>query len=317
MTTKRITKASPQLKKVSDAKTKSSKNETEKTAELQNNAISEEKKKKNGPQKTGANLKSKVAPKTEKKIETKKTKTAKPKPAETKKKKPEKAPKKKEKNPEVAPVQHEEPQEIAKKPEKEKEPENAISDTIPEYVSKACLATLFGITGRRIEQLVQDGTIYNVKMDNRVAFNLVDTVREYIRHFSDKASGKDQKETIDELVEKKLRAEIRLKESQGELHELRTAISMGEYIAKEEIQADYTIFFVRFRNFALSLATRVSGMIAGHVDPTESRRIEGDIQKEIESLLSSFISRSITSDMVKTTEKGIKKAGRPRKNGIK
>lgn len=244
--------------------------------------------------------------------------------ASARKKQPSKAAKKRTSSrkpaaPEVKPVEA---------AEKDAKTVDKIQEDLPEYVSKACIAALFGLTSRRIEQLVGDGVIYSEKIDNRVAFRLEDTVREYIRHFADKSSGREQKETIDELTEKKLRAEIRLKESQGELHELRTAISLGEYIAKEEIQADYTIFFVRFRNFALSLATRISGMISGHVDPTESRRIEGDIQKEIESLLSSFTSRSITPEMAeakKTVKKpskteaakgGIGKPGRP-KDGIK
>lgn len=201
-----------------------------------------------------------------------------------------------------------------KEPEKEKTAYPEICETLPKFISKPAMAELLGVSIRRIEQLVAEKTLENTKMGARTAFVLPETIRDYISTLQDRASGKDQKETIDALIEKKLRAEIKLKESQGELHELRTAISKGEYIAKEEIQADYTIFFIRFRNFALSIASRVSGLIAGHVDPTEARQIESELQAEIESMLSSFTSRSVNADAPIIEEAKLKGAGRPRKN---
>lgn len=57
-----------------------------------------------------------------------------------------------------------------------------------------------------------------------------------------KAYGREQINTEAELKEQKLKAEIALKESQGELHRLRTAIAAGEYISIEEARADYTKF---------------------------------------------------------------------------
>lgn len=68
------------------------------------------------------------------------------------------------------------------------------------------------------------------------------TIQAYTKYLADKAYGREQINTEAELKEQKLKAEIALKESQGELHWLRTAIAAGEYISIEEARADYTKF---------------------------------------------------------------------------
>jgi hypothetical protein len=86
-----------------------------------------------------------------------------------------------------------------------------------------------------------------------------------------------------------MQADIALKESQGELHRLKTAIAAGDYISIEEVKIDYAKFFVVFKKFAMSLPARVSGMLAGQLEPLESRRVEKEISSEISSLLNSFV----------------------------
>lgn len=59
-----------------------------------------------------------------------------------------------------------------------------------------------------------------------------------------------------------MRADVALKESQGELHRLKTDIAAGKYIAIEEVKIDYQKFFVAFKKFAISLPSRLIGMIS-------------------------------------------------------
>lgn len=183
------------------------------------------------------------------------------------------------------------------------------------YVTKSDIAQLFGLSGRRIEQLVADGVIERERISGGyVRFDLVPTVQKYIKHLSDKAHGKERSETEITLKEQKLRAEVALKESQGELHRLKTEIATGNYISLEEAKADYSRFFIVFKNFALSIPSKMSGRLAGYVDPVEVREIENDLQKEIKKILKGFISRAIVEKTDPDDVTQPKRSGRPRKN---
>ena len=89
--------------------------------------------------------------------------------------------------------------------------------------------------------------------------------------------------------EQKLKAEIALKESQGELHRLRTAIAAGEYISIEEARADYTKFFAVLKRFCAGLPSRVTGMVGTRIDPVASRALEKDLNTEINDMLRTFV----------------------------
>jgi phage terminase Nu1 subunit (DNA packaging protein) len=158
-----------------------------------------------------------------------------------------------------------------------------------EYCQSKVIASLFGVTVRRIQQLTQDGAISTVKTPQGMRYDLVATIQAYIKYLSDKANGKTKSDTVAKLEEQKLRAEIALKESQGELHRLRTEIAIGRYLSIEEIKEDYTRFFISFKKFAMSLPHKVSGRIAGFVDPVEVRQVEKDLQKETKRLLRNFV----------------------------
>lgn len=162
------------------------------------------------------------------------------------------------------------------------------------------IAQLFGVTVRRVQQLTQEGVISTVKEveEGRTVrrYELVPTIQKYIKYLSEKAYGKSGRTDKEiELREQKLEADIALKESQGELHKLKTQIAAGEYISIEEVKLDYSKFFVTFKKFALSLPSRVTGLIAGQLDPVEARRLEKEIADEINRLLGAFVIAGIVS----------------------
>lgn len=156
------------------------------------------------------------------------------------------------------------------------------------------MAQLFGFEGpRRIEQLTHDGVIdaVLVKVNGREVrrYDLVPTIQKYVKHLSEKAKNRNHSGKEMELKEQKLEAEIALKESQGELHRLKTQIAAGEYISIDEVRLDYAKFFLVFKKFAMSLPARVGGLLSGHLEPLEERRIEKEMSGEIASLLDSFV----------------------------
>lgn len=186
------------------------------------------------------------------------------------------------------------------------------------YASKDTICRLFGLSGRRIEQLVADGIIDRVKTKSgEVRFELAPTIQKYVKYLSDKAYGRERSDKEAELKEQKLRADVALKESQGELHRLRTEIAQGNYISVEEVKADYSRFFIVFKNFALSIPGKMAGRLSGFVDPVEVREIENELQKEVKKLLSDFVTRATTEKVEPEDVTKPKKVGRPRKNAKK
>ena len=157
------------------------------------------------------------------------------------------------------------------------------------YYRVEVIAQLFGVAVRRIQQLTQEGVLPTTDTPDGRRYDLVPTIQSYVKYLSDKAYGKNRSEKELELREQKMKADIALKESQGELHRLKTDIAAGKYIAVEEVTLDYERFFVAFKKFATSLPSRMASEVSGYIEPLEARRIEKELQAEITKLLQSFV----------------------------
>ena len=159
-----------------------------------------------------------------------------------------------------------------------------------QYYESKVIAQLFGVSVRRIQQLTQEGIIETTQVPGEGRrYELVPTIQAYTKYLADKAYGREQSDREAELKEQKMKADIALKESQGELHRLKTDIAAGKYIAVEEVTMDYERFFVTFKNFAMSLPARLTDEISGYIDPLEARRIEKELHQKIRSLLVAFV----------------------------
>lgn len=165
------------------------------------------------------------------------------------------------------------------------------------YYRVEIIAQLFGVSVRRIQQLTQEGVLPTTETPEGRRYDLVPTIQSYVQYLSDKAYGKNRSEKENELREKKMNAEIALKESQGELHRLKTEIAAGKYISIEEVTLDYTRFFVTFKRFAMSLPSRITGIIGSYVEPLEARHIEKDLTGEIQKLLEAFVVAAVTEQV--------------------
>lgn len=156
------------------------------------------------------------------------------------------------------------------------------------------IAKLFGVTVRRIQQLTQEGVLPTTETPEGRRYDLVPTIQKYVKYLSDKAYGKNRSEKEMDLREQKLQADIALKESQGELHKLKTAIAAGQYVDVEDVKNDYSRFFTTFKKFAMSLPGRLTSMVSGYIEPLEARRIERDLQGEVNKQLEAFYVAGVT-----------------------
>lgn len=158
------------------------------------------------------------------------------------------------------------------------------------------IAQLFGVSVRRIQQLTQDGVIQTTQTSQGRRYETIPTIQKYIQYLSDKAYGKSKSEAEANLREQKLRAEVALKESQGELHRLRTEIAAGKYISVEEVKLDYSRFFVVLKKFVMGIPNKMAGRMSGYADPVEIRQLEKELQAEANKLLKNFVLSATIED---------------------
>ena len=94
--------------------------------------------------------------------------------------------------------------------------------------------------------------------------------------------------TAEELNQRKLEAEVELKESQGKLHKLKAEIAEGKYVEVEQAEKDLEAYLDVFRRFLLAVPDRVGGILANHVDAPTARVMAQDLRKEIDIMLIRF-----------------------------
>lgn len=175
-------------------------------------------------------------------------------------------------------------------------------------VSAKELADYFCLSTQRIQQLTTEGVLQKRKTGR--GYDLKENIQIYIQNLQRRANGRVSV-SEEELKKKKLEADIALKESQGELHRLKTSIANGEYISVEEVQIDYSKFFVSFKKFAMNLPSRIIGFVSGQLDPAESRKLEQDLTQEINDALNAFV---VAGTEAKPAAPKKAKRGRPKKN---
>ena len=188
-----------------------------------------------------------------------------------------------------------------KKPKAEKP--KVLTGTVPEWASAAVIAKLLGFKGvRRIQQLTQDGVLETeIPLGGGARkYRLCETVQRYIAHVKQKAQETGEKSRTAELSLKKLEAEVKLKESQGQLASIKADIAEGRYIETAEATEQLAEFMDTFRSFAMSIPNRVAGTVGNYTDAATARAIERATRRELEDMLALFVSSAI----VESTEIG-------------
>ena len=161
------------------------------------------------------------------------------------------------------------------------------------------LATVLGIGLRTAQRLSQTGILQSTDVRGKAGrkyYNLSDSVQAYIQYVRNQYEGKNDQHGVEQLKSDKLRAEVELKQSQGELHKIKTDLTKGKYIPVDEVRDDYERFFVVLKKFVSAIPARVGGTLTGYIDPVVQRRIEKDLQTEMSSMLRTFVVAGKVSD---------------------
>lgn len=170
-----------------------------------------------------------------------------------------------------------------------------LSGTVPEWSSTTVISQLLGKTVRRVQQLTQEGVLETEIPPGGGArkYRTCATVQRYVAYVEAKAQETGENSRAAELTLKKLEAEVELKESQGQLHRLKTAIAERRYLPTEQATAELNEFLETFKRFALNIPARVAANLTGAADAVTVRGVERSLRKELEAMLETFVDAAV------------------------
>lgn len=146
--------------------------------------------------------------------------------------------------------------------------------------SSQVIAKIFGVSTRRIEQLKTEGIIKGSGKPTR--YDLLPTIQAYIKYLSDKAYGREQKQSSTELTTQKLSAEARYKVAKAEAAELELKELKGKMHRAEDVEAITTAHVMFVRSLLMALPTKLAIDCASL---QTSRECADRIKREIYSVL--------------------------------
>lgn len=151
------------------------------------------------------------------------------------------------------------------------------------------IAKLFQVTVRRIQQLTQEGVLQTVEVTegNRKLrrYDLMPTIQAYIKYLSDKAYGRDQKESVSNKEEEKLQAEVDIKKAKAKIAQLELDELEGRMHSAEDVEAMTTDLCLAVRSALLSMPGQLAVDVAEVTDAAEiSEIIKSTVNDILEEL---------------------------------
>lgn len=142
------------------------------------------------------------------------------------------------------------------------------------------IAKIFGISTRRVEQLKTEGII---KGEGKpVKYDLLPTVQEYIKYLSDKANGRERKESDEKSTSRKLKAEADYKEAKAKREKLKLKELEGQLHSAEDVEAIVTDHALYLRSMLLAMPGKLAVDVSELKAPAE---IAERIKKEVYYIL--------------------------------
>lgn len=145
------------------------------------------------------------------------------------------------------------------------------------------IATLFGVSTRRIEQLKTEGIIKGHGRPTK--YDLLPTIQAYIKYLSDKANGREKKQTDAELETSKLEAESRYKTAKADMAELELRELRGELHRASDVEAITTDHVMFLRSMLMALPGALAVDLAAIDKPAEAAdRIRQEVNGVLDRL---------------------------------
>ena len=172
----------------------------------------------------------------------------------------------------------------------------ATPATKKNYVESKVIATLFGLTVRRIQQLTQDGIIKTEMVGRQRRYDLLDTVRRYIAYLQDKCNSKGGNKDDTENESRKIKADANIKEIKAEIAEMELLELKGEMHRSKDVEAMTTDLVFTIRSMMLALPGRLAIDLAPIDKPAE---ISERIKQEVHAILLELSNYSYDPDVYK------------------
>lgn len=151
------------------------------------------------------------------------------------------------------------------------------------YKSAAELADVFNLSTRRIEQFKTEGIIKGEGKPTKYDYDAA--VRDYTTFLSDKAYGREKKETDSQLETEKLTAEKRIKMAKAEMAELELKEMRGELHRASDVEAITTDHVLYLRSMLMALPGKLAVDVAAiNSAPECADRIKQEVYTVLNSL---------------------------------
>ena len=145
------------------------------------------------------------------------------------------------------------------------------------------IAKIFGVSTRRVEQLKTEGVIKGQGKPTK--YDLLPTIQAYIRYLSDKANGREKKESDAQLETEKLTAEKRIKMAKAEMAELELKELKGELHRSSDVEAITTDHVMFVRSMLMAMPGKLAVDVATiQTAPEAAERIKQEVYAILQQL---------------------------------
>lgn len=149
--------------------------------------------------------------------------------------------------------------------------------------STQVIAKIFDVSTRRVEQLKTEGVIQGQGKPTK--YDLLPTIQAYIKYLSDKAYGREKKQTDAQLETAKLEAEKRIKTAKAEMAELELKELQGKMHRAEDVEAIVTDHVFFLRSMLMAMPGKLAVDLAGtHTAAEQADRVKQEIYYILENL---------------------------------
>ena len=154
-----------------------------------------------------------------------------------------------------------------------------------DYRTSAQVAKVFGMTSKRVQQLVADGVLETVDTPKGRRYDWDATVTRYVAYLTEKAYGRAQKEDVQNLEREKLAAEASIKKSKAAIAQMEQDELEGKLHRAEDVKAITTDHVLFLRSMLMAMPGKLAVDLAGNHTASEQAEV---VQNEVNFVLNSL-----------------------------